>query len=1490
MQTLEPLVRQIERPLALAIALLGLLTASSAVALPITAIKTGGSGDWEDPSGWSYDVPPTSASIPDNDAVDFFTVRIDGVPGADTQVSLSSNRTIDRLEIGLGDTLAVGGGATLTIASNPSRPNSGQIVNDGTLGIGDPLTRSILRAEGDIALSGSGVLRLSDFATSRIGRASASAIVTFSNGVGHVIEGAGVINLNRIENYGTIRATGTNPLELRQIFSNNARGLLNQGTIEVTGSGGLDLSRSPFTNEGTIRTNAGPISFATRTNNSGLIEVDGEASTRLGSADDFNNLASGVVRVMGAGSRFTTRRFSNRGLIEVLDGAVFDVTEATDSGLWRIGNGSELRMSVVGNNVLRAELNNGTISGPDRLATVVRGNGSILNTTDVDVRFVAPGLDGAGLIEIDGNATIGTYAAEIGGRSIGEYDRIVTNGNSLLSGITEVSLINDFAPALGDRFDLIRSAEIGLTTLRPDLDGLLTLPALADGVLWIPEIADESTTQALRLNVGQALIATWTGRGSNDYMDAGSWRFDGVPLGTSVPTNDSFNLFDVRVDDGDSAIASEVFLSTDATIESLAISSGDGLTIDSGAALRILNGPLRPSTDRLVNDGTITITSDGLGSSLQSEGDLTIVGSGTLRLTGDGQSRIDVRPPQQFVGVLVNEAGHQIEGQGSIDAGRLTNRGTILANGASPLTLTSARTDMEGVLEATGNGRLVLEQGAGALSFSDTSVVRASSGGIVTLPRISGGVVDVRSGGTIETDSLFSVDSTVVSGPVSLLDVSGTFSGGGATDVLQGGRIVADRITYSGGTVRIGEFSEIESTGSFETTLGTIEFDGGTLTSASDIRSGSVSGSGTYVLPGRTLSLVHNGLGSVAPGLAGIGLINVDGSLIFRSSLIAEARGATAFDYDRLVASEGVMLDGGSIRFSTLDGFAPSGGDSFDLITGATVSSSVPLDSLLGDLPTLTEIGAFWVSEIADLVGGSQSLRLLVETARQALWNGGSGDYQDSAAWSYDATPTSATFPSNNGRDIFHVAIDGSQSGSPGAVSLRDVAAIDALRIGSGDRLTIEDGGRLEIESSLDRTGDGMIVNDGEIVVDGALSQASLAVDATTELLGTGTLRLGNGGTLDTVRSSRFATTLVNGADHRIEGGGEILPRLINRGTISANDTDTMLLSGARIEQRGVLEATGAGGLSIPFASSFDNFGEMRSTGSSISFRSITNDGLMEATEQGSIDAGSTIENRSAGRILVSGAGSSISAFRYRGSGGLLQVLDNGEATFGTFFNGGTTRIGQGAVVNVNGTSATSTGTLDLQGGTLRSESAGLLAFGASRIEGSGRIELGTRTLTLDGNSSLAPGGSSEIGEIDIIGNVSLRGGPDFLGRFNEIEIQLAGSEPGQFDVVSIDGTLSIMGAIIVGLLDAADGSSTPTPYLPDVGSVFDIITATQIVDLGGTFTLPELGGGRTITQSIVNVGSNQVLRLFVVPEPNTAILLALGMTVLAVTRRRPTR
>jgi hypothetical protein len=123
------------------------------------------------------------------------------------------------------------------------------------------------------------------------------------------------------------------------------------------------------------------------------------------------------------------------------------------------------------------------------------------------------------IVNFDNNIGFGPTTKldiELGGVTPGsQFDRLQVSGAATLDGMLDVSLINGFAPALGNSFEILR-AEGGIFGAFSDV----MLPELATGLLWNVVYSNFSVL----LQVAPGLLGDYNEDGSVDAADYVVWR------------------------------------------------------------------------------------------------------------------------------------------------------------------------------------------------------------------------------------------------------------------------------------------------------------------------------------------------------------------------------------------------------------------------------------------------------------------------------------------------------------------------------------------------------------------------------------------------------------------------------------------------------------------------------------------------------------------------------------------------------------------------------------------------------------------------------------------------------------------------------------------------------------------------------------------------------------------------------------------------------
>ncbi|MBK1618705.1 hypothetical protein CKO42_09715, partial [Lamprobacter modestohalophilus] len=164
--------------------------------------------------------------------------------------------------------------------------------------------------------------------------------------------------------------------------------------------------------------------------------------------------------------------------------------------------------------------------------------------------------------------------------------------------------------------------------------------------------------------------------------------------------------------------------------------------------------------------------------------------------------------------------------------------------------------------------------------------------------------------------------------------------------------------------------------------------------------------------------------------------------------------------------------------------------------------------------------------------------------AQNATWQGGTGNWNDTAQWDTGNVPSSAN----------DVLIDGGKTGTDSVANVNVSSAAGNLTIDTGDAVDINNATTLSIHGAS-------ILNDGEIGITSTGGTTSLSIQGDTTLTGSGSVQMSN----QTVNRIIGVTgsTLTQSANHSISGSGSIGGNFIG------------------LDNAGVIEAVGSAGLTL---------------------------------------------------------------------------------------------------------------------------------------------------------------------------------------------------------------------------------------------------------------------------------------------------------------------
>ncbi len=816
------------------------------------------------------------------------------------------------------------------------------------------------------------------------------------------------------------------------------------------------------------------------------------------------------------------------------------------------------------------------------------------------------------------------------------------------------------------------------------------------------------------------------------------------------------------------------------------------LSVDSASTFAI--GANRTATiagPQLANSGTITVNyqPSAWPTALAFAGDATLDGGGEVVLNAiSGNAHAQVNTGTEAT--LTHAAGHTIRGVGQINAS-MTNDGTVNADrNARELELTTNDKTNNATMMATGGGILsigdmTVTQGAGGVITANAGTVRLEDGAAIV-----GGTLSTVSGGVTRTAYLST--STL-------------------TDVLTQGQFEVEARS----TARV--------TGSTLTNDGTITvnyqpiawptdlmFDGDvTLEGTGAVVLNAISGNGhAQVNTGDGFTLTHaaghtiRGVGQINASIINDGTINAD-----RSDRELELTTRDKTNNATMMASDGGIL--------WIEGVTVAQGPGGRIIADAgTVRLNNGAAIVGGTLSTpnagVVRTTYLTTATLADVVNQGQfdvEARSTASVTGSALTNDGTitVNYQPSG-W-----PTYLTFNSDAALDgsgeVVLNAISGTShaqlnTGAGSTVThaanhtIRGTGQINASMINEGivnaDNVN---GWNLELltydktnNATMMATGSGVLLLNGMTVTQGP--DGEIVADA-------GTVRLENGaaiagGSLSTfnggdVRTAYLSTTTLTDVQNlgQFDIGARSTTRvtgvtLTNDGTITVNYQPTGWPTSLAFDSNVTLDGTGEVVLNRA------NGHAQLNTGAGVT--------LTHA-------AGHTIRGRGQINADMDNAGTVIAdapqdlALNPQVAG----ITNNGtfEAVAGStlVLNSASLFTQLGGRTVVDGTFHVNGAPLDLQGGVLK---------GHGTVNGS---VVSAGAIVHPGGANVEPGGS--VGTLTVSGSYAQRSG-------GALEIEVGGTSPGEFDLLSIGGEANLAGQLVV----ATDG------FDPQADQQFVILTA----------------------------------------------------------------
>ncbi|TWU48544.1 hypothetical protein Poly51_44440 [Rubripirellula tenax] len=776
---------------------------------------------------------------------------------------------------------------------------------------------------------------------------------------------------------------------------------------------------------------------------------------------------------------------------------------------------------------------------------------------------------------------------------------------------------------------------------------------------------------------------------------------------------------------------------------------------------------------------------------------------------------------------------------------------------------------------------------AGAATFRHTSGILSLNGALQVLAgryELAGGTL---SGGTLTGNDLAYVygalDAVSVTGGITLSEPSGY-------------------VTFAGGTTVAGDIAVENTSTIYVDQTFSLNSQTMTLGDAGGTTSGVV-----YLLTGSMVTIDSGS--TVRANAAGFYL---QGGELINEGLI-----------EATLSTNSGLYDFGGGTFTNRGTVTASNGAILDVGSGNTTNVGGTMSSTLGS--SLTMSGAWSNSGGVLSTDGTSSLSLggTFDTANLGTINRATGGnvYITGAQ-----NNVGSTFSPGAGWTLAGGTISG------GTLTGNDLAyasgVLDAVSVTGGITLS-EPSGYVTLSGGTTVAGDIAVENNSTIYVDQAFSLSSQTMtlgDAGGTTSGVVYLLTGSMVTIDS-----GSTVRANAAGFYLQGG-----ELINEGLIEATlSTNSGLydFGGGTFTNRGTVTASNGAILDVGSGNTTNVGGTMSSTlGSSLTMSGawsnsggvLSTDGTSSLSLGGTFDTANlgTINVASGGKVYISGTQTNVGSTFSPGPG---WTLAGGTISGGTL-NGNSLAYSYGALdaVSVTGgmTLSEPSGYVTVMGGTtiagdigidnsstlyidqdhtfsnqkvtlgdVSGTTAGTVYFyqsvstgneatfaSDSQLVGNGTVFSSTVPVHLDG--TISPGFS--------VGILYFNGDGEFdLGSTAMLDIELGGTNPGEFDTLTFD-RLTLGGGLNVSLVNGftlADGMVFDFLFVSDPISGTGMFNGLNNLDTVGTF-----GGFDLKVAYGVGDGNNDV-RLFsvvtAVPEPSAVAALAMGGLVVIGYRKR---
>jgi len=956
----------------------------------------------------------------------------------------------------------------------------------------------------------------------------------------------------------------------------------------------------------------------------------------------------------------------------------------------------------------------------------------------------------------------------------------------------------------------------------------------------------------------ETIVVDFDGGGDGtNWADANNWDPNTEP-------DNGVDTFDARIDAGG---AFSVRLNAIRTVDSLKIGSDDSLTLLNSFDLTLANTAGNPSAGTVTNDGTITMSASLSSTDLTFQGAGSFAGTGTLVMGDSFNNRVRASST-----VVTNGPTHTIRGAGQLlaNSGGMINQGTIIAEGTNEMRIDPSGLGFtnQGAMTAAGAGGFDLQSG----TFTNT-----------------GQTINVQAGSKLDLNA-----------GVNLIGGTVQTSGSGRVNILGSGtNLTLDAVTLQGTVTQPNSFDAYvvhgvtnDATWNLNSSLSSTD-----VTFSGDTALG---GTGQIVMSDSAYNrLLSNGstLTHVAGHtIRGAGqLLANSGGMINQGTIIAEGANEMRIDPSGLgFTNQGTMTAAGAGGFDFQSGtFTNTGrtihvqpGSKLDLNGGVTLIGGTVQNSGSGRVNILGS-GTNLTLDAVTLQGtvnqaNSYDARVINGVTNDAVWNLNSSLSSTDVTFSGDTTlggtgqivmsDSAQNRLLSNGSTLTHLAghtIRGAGqllANSGGMINQGTIIAeganetrIDPSVLGFTNQgtMTAAGAGGFDFYSgTFTNTGQTIHVQHGSKL---DLNAGVTLIGGTVQTSGSGRVNILGSGTNLTLDAVTLQGTVnqANNYDARVVNG------ITNDATWNLNSS----LSVTDITFSGNTTLGGTGQI-VMSDSAYNRLLSNASTLTHLAGHTIRGAGRLLNNSGGMINQGTLIaEGAREMQIDPSGLGFiNQGIMTAKGAGGFA-IADGSGTSFST---SGDVLVEAGSRLDVSGPTGvyTQTGGRTIVDGTLTA---------ATRVDVTGGLLGGRGNVAADvfNLAGGTVGAGASCGELDITGDYT----QDAMGA---LAVEIDGYAQGvQYDLLGVSGAATLDGRVDV---------------------IVDLDFALGALEVGDTFQILRAGGGVAGGFSSINVNLTglefeqligpsdvtlRVTRNDVVPEPGTLTLLALGLAVLAIRRRR---